>query len=113
MFIQTEATSDPAVVRFLPGRAVAGSRRVAFADAASAEGSPLAERLFAIDGVTRVALGADDVTLTQADGADWAALRTEVLRALMEHFTAGEPVFAPGADDGGEGGGDEITAQIR
>ena len=113
MFIQTEATSDPAMVRFLPGREVAGSRRVAFADAASAEGSPLAMRLFAIDGVARVALGADDVTITKADGADWAALRTEVLGALMAHFTAGEPILGPAAGDAGEDTGDEIGAQIR
>ena len=117
MFIQTEATSDPAVVRFLPGRAVAGSRRVAFSDAATAEGSPLAERLFAIDGVDGVAFGADDVTITKADGADWAALRTAELGALVEHFTSDEPVLGAGVDavheGGGEGGDDEITAQIR
>ena len=114
MFIQTEDTGDSAIIRFLPGRAVAGSRRVTFADAASAEGSPLAKRLFAIDGVARVALGADDVTVTRADSADWTTLRTAVLGALMDHFTSDEPVLGDGADDDGdEGGDDEITAQIR
>ena len=113
MFIQTEATNDPAVIRFLPGRAVAGSRRISFSDAASAEGSPLAERLFAIAGIARVALGADDVTVTKADEADWAALRTEVLGAMMEHFTSGEPILGPAAEDAGEDAGDEVSAQIR
>ena len=114
MFIQTEDSGDPAIIRFLPGRAVAGSRRVTFSDAASAEGSPLAKRLFAVDGVARVALGADDVTVTRADSADWTTLRTAVLGALMDHFTSDEPVLGDGADDDGdEGDGDEITAQIR
>ena len=117
MFIQTEDTGNPSVVRFLPGRDVTGSRTVAFAEAGAAKDSPLAVRLFAVEGVAAVSLGPDHVAVTKADGAEWPALRPAVLRALMEHFTADEPVFAPGGDpggaNGGDGGDDEVVAQIR
>ena len=114
MFIQTESTSDPATVRFLPGREVTGSATVRFADAASAGRSPLAERLFGVEGVAGVSLGADYIAVTKADDADWEALKPAVLRAVMEHLTADQPVLIAGDGDAGADGEDsEIVAQIK
>ena len=114
MFIQTESTSDPATVRFLPGREVTGSATVRFADAASAGRSPLAERLFGVEGVAGVSLGADYIAVTKADDADWEALKPAVLRAVMEHLTADQPVLIAGDGDAGDDGEDsEIVAQIK
>ena len=114
MFIQTESTSDPATVRFLPGREVTGSATVRFADAASAGRSPLAERLFGVEGVAGVSLGADYIAVTKADDADWEALKPAVLRAVMEHLTADQPILLAGDDDAGDDGEDsEIVAQIK
>ncbi len=99
MFIETEATPNPATLKFLPGREVMGGRGTAdFASAETAERSPLAARLFALPGVARVFLGADFITVTQTEEADWMSLRPQVLGAVMEHFMAGEPVL-----DGEEG----------
>ncbi|MCH9019112.1 MAG: NifU family protein [Proteobacteria bacterium] len=114
MFIQTESTSDPATVRFLPGREVTGSATVRFADAASAGRSPLAERLFGVEGVAGVSLGADYIAVTKADDTDWEALKPAVLRAVMEHLTADQPVLLAGDGDTGDDGEDsEIVAQIK
>ena len=53
MFIQTEATPNPASLKFLPGREVLTSGTADFRDAdAAREASPLAGRLFDIPGVT-------------------------------------------------------------
>ena len=107
MFIQTEATPNPATLKFLPGRAVMGSYGTAdFAGPGPAERSPLAARLFELDGVTRVFLGADFITVTKAETTDWQALRSQVLGAVMAHFMAGLAVL-----DGLETGGPEEEAE--
>ena len=93
MFIQTEATANPAVVKFLPGRTVVQSGVIDFADAEAAGRSPLARRLFEIGPVAGVFLGPDFITVTRRDDADWQQLRPAVLGAIMEHFVAGEPVL--------------------
>ena len=72
MFIETEGTPNPATLKFLPGRDVMGTAGTAdFASAEAAGRSPLATRLFALRGVARVFLGADFVTVTQTDEAEW------------------------------------------
>lgn len=93
MFIQTESTPNPRTLKFLPGRDVlgAGTREFANADAASA--SPLALALFAVDGVERVYLGGDFLTITKADAIEWPHLKAHVLAAIMDHFTSGRPVL--------------------
>lgn len=114
MFIQTEATPNPSTLKFLPGREVMGSGTADFADAeGAARRSPLAARLFAVDGVSGVFLGSDFVTVAKADGVEWKVLKPQVLAAIMEHFTAGEPVVIAGTET--EAAGDEpaVVTQIK
>jgi len=99
MFIQTESTPNPATLKFLPGAAVMPRGTADFTDAAGAAASPLAARLFAVEGVRGVFLGGDFVTVTKADGLDWAHLKPEVLGAIMEHYQSGDPVVAEGTED--------------
>ncbi|MEM7222060.1 MAG: NifU family protein [Pseudomonadota bacterium] len=97
VFIQSEDTNDPKSMRFLPGQAVLAAGRREFTRG-QAEGSPLAERLFALEAVTGVALGSDDITVTIAEGADWASQRTAVLSAIMAHFMSGAPAVEETAE---------------
>jgi len=117
MFIETEATPNPATLKFLPGQEVMGARGTAdFADAADAARSPLAEALFALPGVARVFLGSDFVTVTKTDDADWQSLRPQVLGQVMEHWMAGRPVLLEHAEDAEEEtdpADAEIVAQIK
>ena len=92
MFIETEATPNPATLKFLPGIDVMGVGTADFASEAAAERSPLATVLFTLPGVTRVFLGADFVTITKSETTEWQALKPQVLGAIMEHFIAGRPV---------------------
>jgi Fe-S cluster biogenesis protein NfuA len=92
MFIQTEATPNPASLKFLPGRVVLGSGTAEYRTADEATTSPLAERLFAVDGVSGVFLGDDFITVTKTD-AEWPHLKPAVLGAIMEHFMSGMPVL--------------------
>jgi Fe-S cluster biogenesis protein NfuA len=116
MFIETEATPNPATLKFLPGIDVMGAGTADFANEDAAGRSPLATGLFALPGVTRVFLGGDFVTITKSEDTEWQALRPQVLGAIMEHFVAGRPVI-----EGEEGALDEdvlpedmeIVAQIK
>ena len=95
MFIETEATPNPATLKFLPGRDVLGDRGTAdFTSTEEAAGrSPLAERLFGLGDVARVFFGSDFVTVTKTLDADWQMLRPQVLGAIMEHYLAGMPIL--------------------
>jgi len=104
MFIQTEATPNPATMKFLPGETVLADGTREFRTPEEAVASPLAERLFAVDGVTGVFLGSDFVSVTKEAG-DWQHLKPAVLGAIMEHFMSGAPVLADeaGAEELGRG----------
>lgn len=97
MFIETEGTPNPATLKFLPGRPVAGATTADFAAPVDAGTSPLAARLFALDGVARVFLGADFVTVTKSDDVDWTQLKARVLGAIMDHALSGEPALTAAA----------------
>ncbi len=119
MFIQTESTPNPDTMKFLPGREVAGALGpFDFPDEASAGASLLARALFQVDGVARVFLASDFVSVTKAAGIDWRHVKPLVLATIMDHYMAGLPVIdieragsAAGADD--EAGDSEIVREIK
>jgi Fe-S cluster biogenesis protein NfuA len=92
MFIQTEATPNPATLKFLPGRAVLDNGTLDLRDATQAAQSPLAERLFGINGVSGVFFGSDFITVTKNTG-EWQQLKPMILGAIMEHFMSGAPLL--------------------
>src|SRR3954466_12356423 len=105
MFIQTEATPNPATLKFIPGRDVLTSGTMEFTTADAAERSPLAQKLFAAKGVTRVFYGADFVTVTK-DDSDWQHVKPAILGAIMEHYMSGAPLLTDGSA-GGDAAADE------
>ncbi|MGO4570723.1 NifU family protein [Microvirga sp. 2TAF3] len=96
MFIQTEATPNPATLKFLPGRIVMPEGTFEARSPESAGASPLAERLFSVPDVTGVFFGYDFITVTKADG-EWQHMKPAILGAIMEHFMTGVPLFRDGA----------------
>src|SRR5260370_39522166 len=108
MFIQTEATPNPATLKFIPGRMVLDSGTMEFTSREAAARSPLAEKLFGVPGVTSVFYGSDFVTVTQ-DESDWPHLKPAIPGAILGHYMSGAPLLADGsaasdetADDEGE-----------
>ncbi|HEV3499568.1 MAG TPA: NifU family protein [Bradyrhizobium sp.] len=95
MFIQTEATPNPATLKFIPGRTVLDAGTLEFTSREAAARSPLAEKLFAVPGVTSVFYGSDFVTVTK-DESDWQHLKPAILGAIMEHYMSGAPLLADG-----------------
>jgi len=114
MFIQTEETPNPATLKFLPGRTVMESGSADFTNPNDLSRSPLAQRLFKVDGVTGVFLGADFITVTKGGDKEWYLLKPAVLGAIMEHFAAGAEVYiADGTDAVSDEEDDEVVAQIK
>ena len=117
MFIQTESTPNPATLKFLPGQTVLEAGTADFPTSDTAGKSPLATRLFAVDGVAGVFFGTDFVTVTKSDTTDWDVIKPAILGAIMEHFQSGQAVMegdnsASGhAEHTGEDG--EIVNQIK
>lgn len=122
MFIQTEATPNPAVLKFIPGKAVLGPGGAQeFRNPDEAEASPLADAIFAIDGVSRVFFGPDYLTVAHHPDFEWPQLKAPILAAIMDHYTSGRPLFfvAPSPSAGGhddtvyEGDTAQIVAEIK
>ena len=102
MFIQTEPTPNPATLKFIPGKTVLGDGTVDFRDKSEATTSPLAQRLFGVDGVTGVFLGSDFISVTKGEGDEWQHIKPAILGAIMEHYMSGAPTIADGQSAGEE-----------
>lgn len=116
MFIQTETTPNPATLKFLPGCDVMERGTANFTAPEDARRSPLASRLFEVDGVAGVFLGQDFVTVTKMPMHDWSVMKPMILGAIMDHFTSGATVIAASesvADEDVDGEEDRIVAQIK
>ena len=115
MFIQTEDTPNPATLKFIPGTDVMGQGTADFPDKQSAGTSPLARRLFQIDGIEAVFVGSDFVTVTKGDDQEWFTLKPSILAGIMEHYASGLPVVEASKDDNDNDGeeDDELVKQIK
>jgi len=100
MLIHTEQTPNPATRKFLPGQTVMDAGTRDFADAESAEASPLASALFDSSMIEGVFFGRDFVSVTAAPGVSWSDLEPVVVETLLDHFVTGAPLFAPGTAGG-------------
>lgn len=117
MFIQTEATPNPATLKFIPGRVVMRSGTIDFRDEDSARASPLAADIFAVDGVSGVFFGPDFITVSKGD-IEWAHVKPAILGAIMNHYMSGRPLMADGGDTGSDhaeqdGPDDPVVTKIK
>ena len=92
MFIQTEATPNPATLKFLPGKPVLTGGTREYRKAADALESPLVEKLFSVSGVSGVFLGHDFITITKGAG-EWQHLKPAILGTIMDHYVSGAPII--------------------
>lgn len=93
MFIQTQSTPNPNSLMFVPGQPVMETGSANFTSARESMVSPLAKRLFGVDGVKGVFFGSDFVTVTKDEEMSWATLKPEVFASMMDHFASGQPLI--------------------
>ena len=114
MFIQTETTPNPVSLKFIPGEPVSPRKNHDFTSLEDGSCSPLAQLIFAIEGVSGVFLGSDFISVTISDG-EWQEIKPQVLGAIMQHYSSGQPVLtddqSEALDDSEED--DEVVAQIK
>lgn len=122
MFIQTEPTPNPQVLKFLPGQDVVLGGAREFISVEEAEGiCPLAVKLLGVEGVVSVFLGKDFISVTKAGQREWLMLKPAILGAIMEQFTGNDPVIVDAEIVDGSGGAapssdeddDEVVVQIK
>ena len=93
MFIQTEDTPNPDTLKFMPGDTVLKTGSVDYSNKESSVSSPLASRLFEIDGVSRVFLSSDFISVTKETDLEWNNLKPSILTGIMEHYSSGLPAL--------------------
>ena len=93
MFIQTEDTPNPETLKFIPGNIILKTGTADFSSKDVASDSPLASRLFEIDGVSRVFLATDFISVTKDPQLNWNNLKPSILTGIMEHYSSGLPAI--------------------
>ncbi|KAJ1966212.1 hypothetical protein GGI12_000234 [Dipsacomyces acuminosporus] len=109
MFIQTATTPNEDALQFIPGVPVLGDssggtrRTVEYTSPREGLKSPLATRLFAIEGVKGVMYGTDFVTVRKEPDYPWQLMKPDIYAAIMDHFSSGRALIRE--DEDGKAGG--------
>jgi Fe-S cluster biogenesis protein NfuA len=85
---------DKSSCRFIVERPLLPSGFVRFRDAESSKGSPLAERLFAVPGVTNVMVQHNEITVSSQMPVDWRKAGPLIGAAIREHLQSGKPAIS-------------------
>ncbi|KAJ1678996.1 hypothetical protein EV182_002941 [Spiromyces aspiralis] len=95
MFIQTEATPNEDALRFIPGVPVLEdtTNTIEFMSAREALKSPLATRLFGVDGVKSVMFGSEFISVVKDPDTPWQLMKPDIYAAIMDHFSSGKPLL--------------------
>jgi len=102
LLISSHKTPNPNFLKFVPtGKTVMENGTMDYAAARYTFNSPLARKLFAVDGVNRVFYGHDHISVGKKEDAEWNILKPEVFSTIQEHFQSEEALFTdePPAED--------------
>lgn len=113
MFIQTEATPNPATIKFIPGRVVLETGTLNVTNVEEAKRAPLAKRLFDIEGITGAFFGSDFISVTKADDQDWFALKPQILESLVHYFVTHNTVEIHSGPKAADEDIDDISKEIK
>jgi len=102
MYIQTEQTPNPQTLKFLPGKVVMNEGTAFYQNLDETDNSPLAKRLFAVEGVTGVFFGSDFITITKKDSFEWPVIKPSILGAIMDHFNSDDQTITIDTNEHGK-----------
>lgn len=92
--IVAEPGTTPNSCKFVVDREVLADEGAYFPASREAEGSPLAEQLFAVDGISTVLLAGNTVALTKNTAEDWPVVAKQIGSAIREHIGSGKPAVS-------------------
>lgn len=119
LFIQTAETPNENALKFLPSMNILRENETReFLSGREAACSPLAMKLFAVDGIKSIMLGSNFITIEKtADDSEWSLLKPEIFSILTESLTNGTPIIAEGSELSNDMGfnedDDEIVSMIK
>jgi len=95
MFIQTEKTPNPNVLKFLPGRTVLEGTGCEFRQGDDVTASGLARAILAIEGIELVYFGHDFLTVKRDPDQSiiWDQMKAPILSAIMDHYLSGDDLI--------------------
>ena len=100
-------------LKFIPGDTILKTGTADFSSKDVASDSPLASRLFEIDGVSRVFLATDFISVTKDSQFDWNNLKPSILTGIMEHYSTGLPAINETEDKNAESNNTEDSETIK
>lgn len=117
IFIQIEPTPNPDALKFLPNQRIlpetVNTPFIEYLNPRSTISppypSPLAAQLMNVDGVKSIFFGADFITVTKEEDANWAHIKPEIFALTTEAITSGQSIVnvserkEGGAEAAGEG----------
>jgi len=86
--IQVQGTPNPNAAKFVLGRSLLGDEGRTYFNAQAAEGNPLAERLFGVEGVRALFLVDNFITVTKTEGASWDDLVEPIREVIAQELGA-------------------------
>lgn len=96
--ISLEFTPNPNTLKFVVNPPLFKQGAANFTNPDAAAHSPLAQKLFAVPGVSAVLLGSGFVTITKTPDGDWDVLADKVPETIDQHVSSGTPIFEEGYD---------------
>ncbi len=112
--MHAERTPNPNSIKWVLGLEVAPSGASAHFDSPpSAEVSPLASKLFEIDGVAVVFIASNFVTVTKRDEREWTDLAQPIVDVLRACAESGGEALGPAFEQREVASPDEVVARIR
>lgn len=100
IFIQIEPTPNPDALKFLPNQRILPENiNTPFIEYLNPRStisppypSPLAAQLMNVDGVKSIFFGADFITVTKDEDANWAHIKPEIFALTTEAITGGQSI---------------------
>jgi Fe-S cluster biogenesis protein NfuA len=112
--MRAERTPNPNSIKWILGEPIlAPGRSAHFEQPVDAEVSPLAARLFSVDGITGVFLASNFVTVTKRADVEWTDVAQFLVDAIRASRESGEAVLGPKAAHTEAGPGDAVVERIR
>lgn len=115
--ITLEFTPNPNTLKFVVNHQFLERGAANFPKREEAKKSPLAEKLFGIEGIDGVMIGTNFVTITKSDKGDWDVVADSVPKTIETHLSGHLPVFADGFNPSetpkATGTGSEVENKIR
>lgn len=93
--ILAEPLAVPALCRFTVDRPLYPEQSFFFGSREAAQDSPLAERLFEIDGIGAVLISHNLLTVTKRTPEPWQVIGRQIGAAIRAHVATGQPAVAP------------------